>query len=191
MSWGQGCSSFCCQIPIFRNNSTPLRPTSLLFRSVTWQPATHLRTVLYAPPLPLPPKLLKAERKTPNKWFHGQLRILAAPPVSSGHPILLWLCLNCYVRKGVKGMGLTLFFAHVNSFWKKYTENFIAVLDITHRLFRLRSLLLNLSWTHHQVNLWTRVGYGKQYNMVIQHFVQWILSLRSCSWWQVCSWLGR
>ena len=26
-SWGQGCSPFCCQIPLFRSNSTQLRPT--------------------------------------------------------------------------------------------------------------------------------------------------------------------
>ena len=70
-------------------------------------------------------------------------------------------------------------------FRRKYAENFFyCSLRHPHRLFRLGSLLLNLSWTHHQENLWTRSGYGKPYNMAIQHFstkilwdtfVRWIL----------------
>lgn len=83
-------------------------------------PAAHLRTLPYAPtPPPLPPNSPKAERKAWNDRFCGQLRILAAPPASSGHPTLLWICLNRYVRKGMKGTGLTLLFAHANGFPKE------------------------------------------------------------------------
>jgi len=88
-------------------------------------PAAHLRTLPYAPtPPPLPPNSPKAERKAWNERFHCQLGILAVPPVSSGHPMLLWLCLNRYVRKGAKGMGLTLFFAHANGFPKEVLRKF-------------------------------------------------------------------
>ncbi|KAF5350679.1 hypothetical protein D9756_008735 [Leucocoprinus leucothites] len=86
-------------------------------------PATHLRTLAYAPtPPPLPPNLSKAERMAQNEKIRAQLRILGAPPVSSGHPMLLWICLNRYVRKGAKGTGLTLFLAHANGFPKEIWE---------------------------------------------------------------------
>jgi len=110
--------------------SLPSKPrqlpvTSKFTLSTHIVPAAHLRTLPYAPtPLPLPPNSSKAERKAQNERFHSQLDILAAPPVSSGHPILLWLCLNRFVRKGAKGMGLTLFFAHANGFPKEVRRKF-------------------------------------------------------------------
>jgi len=110
--------------------SLPSKPrqlpvTSKFTLSTHIVPAAHLRTLPYAPtPPPLPPNSSKAERKAWNERFHSQLGILAAPPVSSGYPMLLWLCLNRYVRKGAKGMGLTLFFAHANGFPKEVRRNF-------------------------------------------------------------------
>ncbi|KAF9450037.1 hypothetical protein P691DRAFT_811281 [Macrolepiota fuliginosa MF-IS2] len=92
-------------------------------------PAAHLRTLPHAP-IPLLPTsdLPKAERTAYNQKIRAQLRLLGSPPPSSGHPILLWNCLNRYVRKGAKGTGLTLFFAHANGFPKEIWEPVIQLI---------------------------------------------------------------
>lgn len=86
-------------------------------------PAAHLRTLPYAPtPAPAPAGLSKDEREKHNQEIRIKLRVLASPPPSSGHPMLLWNCLNRYVRKGATGDGLTLFFTHANGFPKEVWE---------------------------------------------------------------------
>lgn len=83
-------------------------------------PAAHLRTLPYVQmPPPPPADLPKAERAKYNQEIRDKLRVLASPPISSGHPILLWNCLNRYVRKGAPGTGLTLFLTHANGFPKE------------------------------------------------------------------------
>jgi hypothetical protein len=86
-------------------------------------PAAYLRTLPYAPtPSPFPPNTPKAERMAQNEQMRAKLRTLCAPPPSTGHPMTLWICLNRYVRKGVKGTGLTLFLAHANGFPKEVRQ---------------------------------------------------------------------
>lgn len=104
--------------------SLPSKPRQLPFDapftlSAHIAPAAHLRTLGYAPLPPPPSNLPKAERLAYNQKIRAELRTLGSPPPSSGHPILLWNCLNRYVRKGTKGTGLTLFFAHANGFPKE------------------------------------------------------------------------
>lgn len=83
-------------------------------------PAAHLRTLPYAPMPPLPPAdLPRADRAQYNEGIRDKMRVLASPIASSGHPILLWNCLNRYVRKGASGTGLTLLFTHANGFPKE------------------------------------------------------------------------
>jgi hypothetical protein len=78
-------------------------------------------------PLPPPPspRLSKTERMVHNQQIRAQLRMLGDPPPSSGHPMLLWICLNRYVKRGAKGTGLTLFFAHANGFPKEVRRIFL------------------------------------------------------------------
>lgn len=92
-------------------------------------PAAHLRTLPYVPlPAPPPPDLPKADRVKYNQGIRNDLRILTSPPVSSGHPILLWNCLNRYVRKGASGAGLTLFCTHANGFPKEVRQKITALI---------------------------------------------------------------
>ncbi|KAF7762184.1 hypothetical protein Agabi119p4_8777 [Agaricus bisporus var. burnettii] len=90
-------------------------------------PATHLRTTPYEPlPPPLHPTLSKPERMAYYEELCKQLRQDSA--LSSGHPRVLWNCLNRFVRKGATGSGLTLFLAHANGFHKEAWEPTIKLL---------------------------------------------------------------
>ncbi|KAJ3564589.1 hypothetical protein NP233_g8198 [Leucocoprinus birnbaumii] len=105
--------------------STPrqLPATSKFTLSTHIVPGAHLRTLPLVPtPPPLPSNSPKPERTARNEQVRAQLRTLTAPPVSSGHPRILWICLNRYVRKGAKGTGLTLFLAHATGFPKEIWE---------------------------------------------------------------------
>ncbi|KAF9011869.1 Alpha/Beta hydrolase protein [Cyathus striatus] len=79
-------------------------------RSTHVFPASHLRTTRMVPLPPPPPE---------NAKIRGSI-------VTDGYPLVLWNCVNRYVKKGVKAEngknGLTLFFAHANGFPKEIWE---------------------------------------------------------------------
>ena len=88
-------------------------------------PATYLRTTR---PVPLP-KLsavgtIKEERRRVLAETASQLLVWSndTSAVTDGYPLVLWNCVNRYVKKDLdlsNKTGVTLFFAHANGFPKE------------------------------------------------------------------------
>ena len=88
-------------------------------------PATYLRTTKLVP-LPKLPAVGETKEERRRVLAETALRLLDwsndTSAVTDGYPLVLWNCVNRYVKKDLdmsKKTGLTLFFAHANGFPKE------------------------------------------------------------------------
>jgi len=85
-------------------------------------PASYLRTTQLTP-LPKPLPAGKEERRQVSAKSASQLLTwVNDTKVTDGYPLILWNCVNRYVKKDLdlsNKTGVTLFFAHANGFPKE------------------------------------------------------------------------
>ena len=86
-------------------------------------PACYLRTTRPVPvPKPPPVNATKEERRRILKETEAGLTSMRTLKDTDGYPVVLWNCVNRYVKNGLDSgnrTGVTLFFAHANGFPKE------------------------------------------------------------------------
>lgn len=112
--------------------SLPSAPRQSAFSNL-WTLSTHIIPAAYPrvtpdvlPPVKVPDTLIdKNERRRMNsekatEMLAANIKHSTNPSPDNGNKVVLWNCVNRYVKKGLGGgKGLTLFFAHANGFYKE------------------------------------------------------------------------
>ena len=139
-------------------------------------PAAYLRTTRLIPltKLPVPAAgATKAERYRVFAESASQLLELGDDITKSdGYPLVLWNCVNRYVKKDLdmsNKTGVTLFFAHAAGYPKEVSYEFVTSKDVnTYRMCRLGNRHLVVCFLHLLLKSLTRFGRGSLYIMVMQ-----------------------